>query len=127
MNIIKQSGIHPTKDFQHEWTTTSSVSIATANTENNTGSSVEETRAISRTFETTDTHLATTAIVLTPSQDETTTREPDSNKIPGEASTITAITETTTVNTTTTISTTNSADAIILLAAITTEGAKNTK
>lgn len=47
--------------------------------------------------------------------------------IPVEASTITTITETTTVDTTTTISTTNSADAIILLAAITTEGATHTK
>ncbi|CAC5416611.1 unnamed protein product [Mytilus coruscus] len=109
-----------------EWTTTSLVLLATANTENNTGSSVEETRAVSRTSETTDTHLATTTIVLTPStEDETTTRELNTNMIPGEA-TITAITETTTVDTTTTISTTNSADTIILLAAITTEGATNT-
>ncbi|CAC5366360.1 unnamed protein product [Mytilus coruscus] len=109
-----------------EWTTTSLVLLATANTENNTGSSVEETRAVSRTSETTDTLLATTTIVLTPStEDETTTRELNTNMIPGEA-TITAITETTTVDTTTTISTTNSADTIILLAAITTEGATNT-
>lgn len=44
--------------------------LATANTENNTDSSVEETRAIPRTLETTDTHLATTAIVLTPSTED---------------------------------------------------------